>query len=119
MGKSYKDLIVWQKSYELCLLIYETTKSYPKCEQYGLINQLRRCAVSIPSNISEGYNRTHKGEYLQFLSIAYGSVAELETQLLISKDLGYCNKERFEKIQSLLIEVSKMLRSLMEAIRNG
>jgi len=119
MGKSYKDLIVWQKSYALCLLVYETTKVYPKSEQYGLINQLRRCAVSIPSNISEGYNRQHRGEYIQFLSIAYGSVAELETQLMLSKDLQYCPLDKYEKAQSLIIEVSKMLRALMESIRNA
>jgi len=119
MGKSYKDLIVWQKSYELCLLIYATTKSYPKYEQYGLTNQLRRCSVSIPSNIAEGYNRRHRGEYLQFLSIAYGSVAELETQMLLSRDLHYCTQEKYDAAQKLFIEVSKMLRALMESLKNG
>jgi four helix bundle protein len=82
-----------------------------------LINQLRRCAVSIPSNISEGYNRQHRGEYIQFLSIAYGSVAELETQTLLSKDLHYCTLDKNEKIQSLTVEVSKMLRALTESIK--
>jgi four helix bundle protein len=119
MGKSYKDLTVWQKSYALCLLVYGITKAFPKNEQYGLISQLRRCSVSIPSNIAEGYNRRHRGEYVQFLSIAYGSVAELETQMLLSRDLHYCPQEKYDIAQNLVIEVSKMLRALMESLKNG
>ena len=85
MGVStYKDLSVWQKSMQLCEDIYLVTKNFPPNEQYGLISQIRRCSVSIPSNIAEGFLRGHKSEYKQFLRIAYGSGAELETQLLIA-----------------------------------
>ena len=87
--KSFKDLIVWQKSYKLVLEIYKMTKGFPKTETYGLSQQMRRAAISIPSNIAEGYGRKHKAEYNQFLSIAYGSLLELETQYLLSIDLKY------------------------------
>jgi four helix bundle protein len=85
--KSYKELIAYQKSYELVLHIYRITRSFPKEEVYGMTSQIRRAAVSIPSNISEGYMRGSK-EYIQFLKIALGSAAELETQLSLSKDLA-------------------------------
>jgi len=78
--RSFKDLIVWQKSYKLVLEIYKMTKGFPKTEIYGLSQQMRKASVSIPSNIAEGYGRKHKAEYKQFLSIAYGSLLELETQ---------------------------------------
>lgn len=78
---SYKDLIVWQKSFELCLLIYRITKEFPKEELYGIVSQMRRAALSIPSNIAEGFSRHRKLEYIQFLHISFGSAAELETQL--------------------------------------
>ena len=77
--QSFKDLIVWQKAYRLVLEIYKITKDFPKYEMYGLAQQMRRAAVSIPSNIAEGYGRKHKAEYRQFLSVAYGSLLELET----------------------------------------
>jgi len=78
--KSFKELIVWQKAYQLVLEIYKTTKDFPKSETFGLAHQMRRAAVTIPSNIAEGYNRKNRVEYHQFLSVAYGSLAELETQ---------------------------------------
>lgn len=77
--QSFKDLIVWQKAYRLVLEIYKITKDFPKYEMYGLAQQMRRAAVSIPSNIAEGYGRKHKAEYRQFLPVAYGSLLELET----------------------------------------
>ncbi|MCX5697066.1 MAG: four helix bundle protein, partial [Candidatus Omnitrophica bacterium] len=87
--KSFKDLIVWKKAYTLVIEIYRVSKVFPKDEIYGLSQQMRRCSVSIPSNIAEGYGRYFDKEYKQFLSIAYGSLCELETQYLLSIDLGY------------------------------
>jgi four helix bundle protein len=103
---SFKELLVWQKSYELTKEVYKLSEKLPNKEQFGLQSQIRRCAVSIPSNISEGKNRKTKNDYLHFLRIAYGSVAELQTQLLLLSDL-YSIKS--ELCDSLVIEVSKML----------
>ncbi len=114
---SYKDLIVWKKSYELSILIYKLTKKFPKDEVYGLTSQIRRCAVSIPSNIAEGYSRYRKLEFAHFLQISFASGAELETQILISKDLNYISQSEFDEVSSLLIEVMKMLNSLMSKVR--
>ena len=112
---SFKDLIVWQKSYELVLEIYKMTGSFPKSEIYGLSQQMRRAAVSIPSNIAEGYGRKHKTEYNQFLSIAYGSLLELETQFLLAMDLNYISKN--QTIEKLLKEVGSMLYRMLHPIR--
>jgi four helix bundle protein len=90
--KSFKDLIVWQKAYRLVLEVYKITKTFPRSETYGLTQQIRRAAISLPSNIAEGYGRKHKAEYQQFLSIAYASLLELETQYLLSLDLNYIDK---------------------------
>ncbi|MDO8302205.1 MAG: four helix bundle protein [Sedimentisphaerales bacterium] len=106
-AKSFKDLIVWQKAYKLVLKIYKVTVGFPKFETYGLAQQIRRAAVSIPSNIAEGYCRKHSAEYKQFLSIAYASLAEVETQYLLSIDLGYINQSPI--IAGLLKEVGSML----------
>ena len=109
--KSFKDLIVWQKSYKLVLEIYKITKEFPKFEMYGLSQQTRKAAVSIPSNIAEGYGRKHKAEYRHFLSIAYGSLSESETQYLLSNDLEYTKKS--ETIDILLKEVGSMLYRML------
>ena len=119
MIKSYKDLIVWQKAFELSLLVYKATHRFPKEELYGLVSQLRRCAVSIPSNIAEGYCRSRRLEYIQFLQIAFASGAELETQLLIAKELGYFTGKSYESASSLLIEVMKMLNSLIRKLKSS
>ena len=113
--KSFKDLIVWQKAYRLVLEIYKITKDFPKSETYGLAQQMRRAAVSLPSNIAEGYGRRHKTEYKQSLSIAYGSLSELETQYLLSIDLGYTKKS--DIIENLLKEVGSMLYRMIYPIR--
>ena len=97
MLKNYKELKVWEKSYQLCLEIYRTSEKFPKHEIYGLISQIRRAALSIPSNIAEGYGRKTTPEYLRSLYIAYGSVCELETQILLSGDLGYLNEISLSK----------------------
>ena len=113
--KSFKDLIVWQKAYRLVLEVYRITKDFPKSEIYGLAQQMRRAAISLPSNVAEGYGRRHKTEYKQFLSIAYGSLSELETQYLLSVDLGYTKKS--EIIENLLKEVGSMLYRMIYPIR--
>ena len=99
MLKNYKELKVWQKSYQLCVKIYSTTKNFPKDERYGLTSQTRRAVVSIPSNIAEGYGRKTTPDYLKSLYIAYGSICELKTQILVSGDLGYI---QYNDIKELL-----------------
>ena len=98
MISSYKNLHVWQKGMKLCEDIYLVTKQFPTTEMYGLISQIRRCCVSIPSNIAEGNARGSKLEYKHFLSIAFASAAELETQLILSKRIGYIKERDFEKL---------------------
>ena len=111
--KSYKELIVWQKSMDLVNEIYLLTSKFPKEEIYGIISQMRRAAVSIPSLVAEGYGRKSKNEYRQFYSIAYGSALELETQTLIAKSLKFARTEDFLKVDSLLDEVLRMLNSML------
>lgn len=115
--KSYKDLVVWQKSIELVKEIYKTTETMPKTEIYGLVSQMRRAAVSVPSNIAEGYKRKNLGEYIQFLSIADASAAELETQIIISRDL-YPETD-FSKSGNLLNEKQKMLFVIIKKLNDG
>ena len=111
--QSYKDLIAYQKGYKLALEVYQATKEYPKEEIYGLTSQMRRSAVSIPCNISEGYRRGHRKEYVQFLHMANGSCGELETLLSLSRDLDLIGKDVFDKLYQLQEEVSKLLRGLI------
>jgi four helix bundle protein len=118
MLKSYKELQVWQKSYQLCLHIYKTTRTFPSDEKYGISSQLRRAAVSIPSNIAEGYGRKSIKEYLQFLYIAYGSLSELETQILLSGDLGYINKAVLEQTEKDTGDIERMLKALIKSLEN-
>ncbi|HVF69642.1 MAG TPA: four helix bundle protein [Xanthomonadales bacterium] len=115
---SFKDLTVWQKSMDLTEDIYQITIKFPKDEIYGLTSQIRRCSVSIPSNIAEGFLRGHTAEYRQFLRVAYGSGAELETQLLIALRIGYIKKEEFKEVNALLIEVMKMLNKLLSVLNS-
>ena len=118
MLKNYKELKVWQKSYKLCLHIYKVTKRFPKDEMYGLTSQIRRSAVSIPSNIAEGYGRKTTTEYVRFLYIAYGSVCELETQTMLCGDLGYVGKEKLQKLAAKIEEVERMLKALIKSLEN-
>ena len=106
---TYKDLIVWEKSVLLIKSIYMVTKKFPREELYSLTDQIRRAAISIASNIAEGYGRKSHREYLQFYSIAYGSALEVEAQLIISKELGFILNTDFDKINPLLTEIIKML----------
>ncbi len=117
MIHSYKDLIVWQKSVELVKEVYKATNKFPSKETFGLTSQIRRSVVSIPSNIAEGFVRRNRAEYRQFLYIAFGSGAELETQLLIAKELEYLNEEEYSPIQLLLTEIMKMLNSMLTKLR--
>lgn len=115
--KSYKDLIVWKKSMRLVMRVYELTKLFPPSELYGIVLQMRKAVVAIPSNIAEGYARQHGLEYIQFLAIAYSSVAELETQLIIAEKLGYGDGSFYPESYSLLDETSCMLHSMMGRLR--
>ena len=110
--KSYKELIVWQKAILLVKEVYLVTESFPNSERYGLTSQIRRSAVSIPSNIAEGYGRRSSKEYSHFYAIAYGSSLELETQLYIARELGYISAEKYEEVSLLLTEVLKMLNKM-------
>lgn len=115
--KSYKELIIWQKSIELVKEVYILTDKFPKSELYGITFQMRKAAVAIPSNIAEGYGRKSSKEYSQFYSIAYGSALELETQLIISKKLGFASENDFIKADQLLEEVSRMLNSMTSKMK--
>lgn len=118
MLKNYKELIVWQKAYHLCVEICKSTKDFPKEERYGLTAQLRRAAVSVPSNIAEGYGRKTTPEYIQALYVAYGSNCELETQILLAGDLGYFKTESFEKLKKDIGDIERMLKALIKALEN-
>jgi four helix bundle protein len=111
-------LKVWQRSYELCIDIYKITKGFPKEETYGLTSQIRRSAVSVPSNIAEGYGRKTTSDYIRSLYIAYGSNCELETQILLSGDLGYIEAGELKKLQDGIGEVERMLKALIKALEN-
>ena len=104
---TYKELVVWQKSIQLVVLIYKLTAVFPKEELYGIVSQMRRCTVSIPSNIAEEWARKNRGEFINFISISSGSAAELETQLIISEQLEYGDSKIRETCDSLLLEVKK------------
>jgi four helix bundle protein len=106
------------KSYQLCLEVYRITKGFPKVEIYGLISQMRRAALSVPSNIAEGYGRKTLSDYLRFLFIAYGSVCELETQIMLSGDLGYFNENQLSKFREEVKEVERMLQALIKSLEN-
>jgi len=111
---NYKELKVWQKSMDLVELVYKLTSSFPKEEKYGIISQIQRSAISIPSNIAEGAGRNSNKEFRQFLSIANGSSNELSTQLHLSIRIGYANENDLIKIFELLIEIQKMNFTLIK-----
>ena len=119
MGKllSYKDLIVWQKAKALAIAVYELTEQFPKSEIYGITSQMRRCSISIPSNIAEGRRRESRKDFCQFVRIAYGSGAELETQIEIVKELSLGKNIDFKKVDGLLQEVMKMLNTMSSSLQ--
>jgi len=114
---SYRNLIVWQKSVALVTDIYTLTKSFPQEEKFGIVSQLNRASVSIPSNIAEGWGRESSKNYLQFLRISRGSLMETETLLEISKNLNYINESEFKAISDNIEEVSKILQGLIKSIQ--
>jgi len=118
MLKNYKELKVWQKSYQLCLEIYQLTAGFPMDEKFGLTSQIRRCAVSVPSNIAEGYGRKTTADYIKFLYIAYGSNCEMETQIMLSGDLDYIDKPVMKRIIDDINEVERMLKALIKSLEN-
>ena len=113
---NFKELIVWQKSIALVRAVYTLTKCFPSEEKFGLISQIRRCAVSIPSNIAEGQARRTTGDFIRFISNAEGSLAECETQLIISVELGYCEQADAETGFGLMVEIRKMLNALRRVL---
>lgn len=112
--KTHNDLDVWKRSIELVTEIYTITKSFPKDELYGLVNQIRRAAVSIPSNIAEGAARKNTKEFIQFLYIALGSISELETQIIISQKLSYLDQTKSNKLLKEVIQIISMLLGLIK-----
>lgn len=119
MSKHYKDLAAWQKAVALVELVYAATAEFPKREVYGLANQMRRAAVSVPSNIAEGQARFSKRDFRHFLRASRGSVAELETQVLIAQRLKYIDHTSAETILSSINEVSRILSGLISSISLG
>ncbi|HLA94368.1 MAG TPA: four helix bundle protein [Pyrinomonadaceae bacterium] len=113
---SYKSLIVWQKSILLVKNIYILTAKFPGEEKFGLVSQMRRAAVSIPSNIAEGQARRTTPDFIRFISMAEGSLAELDTQLTISVELGYCSQDQTNDCGSLKDEIRKMLNALRRTL---
>jgi four helix bundle protein len=116
MISTHRNLDVWKKSIDFVTTIYKTTESFPKSEIYGLTSQIRRSAVSIPSNIAEGATRKSKIEFKQFLYIALSSAAELETQLIIANNLNYINVHEFESVLEKLYAISRMTQGLIKTI---
>jgi four helix bundle protein len=111
-SRSYRDLEVWKLSVELVKEIYRITGEFPPSEPYGLTNQIRRAAVSIPANIAEGQARSSSKEFKQFLSVAFGSAAELETHLIIAKEINFLSEEKFHSLVDQLERIMKMVKSL-------
>lgn len=115
--KSFRDLIAWQEGHKLVLLVYKLTKTFPKEELFCLVNQMRRCAVSITSNIAEGFSRQGNKEKIQFYHVSLGSTTELQNQLLIARDLGYLNQALFNEATDQSILVHKLLNGLIKFLK--
>ena len=114
--ESHRDLIVWQKSMDLVDRVYSITRSFPSDERFGLTSQIRRAAISVPSNISEGHSHSSRNDYAQFVSIAKGSIMELETQLVIASRQLYISLDALKPVMSILNEVDRMLTSLRKKL---
>jgi four helix bundle protein len=115
--RTYRDLVVWQKSMELVESVYLLTAEFPNTEKFGLVCQIQRAAISVPANIAEGYGRTHRGDYLHHLSIAKGSFFELETHLLLAVRLHLVSRETLIPIWRLSQEVGKLLTNLIRSLK--
>lgn len=118
MVQSFRDLLVWQRAMQMCIAIYRLTKDFPRDEAYGLTSQIRRAAVSVPSNIAEGHGRLGTGEYRQFLGIARGSNSELQTQLEIARALGCGESKLIDQAEALSFEVGKMISGILNAFKD-
>jgi four helix bundle protein len=116
MIQSFRDLQIWQKSMQLAVTVYGLTRDFPREELYGLTSQIRRAAVSVPSNIAEGQRRLNLGEFKQFLGIARGSNCELQTQLEIARALGFGNSDLLNQADGLSHEVGKMIYAFLESL---
>lgn len=114
--QSFRDLIAWQKSVALCSHVYAVTKMFPSDEKFGLISQLQRASVSVPSNIAEGYARDTTRDYIKFLWIAHGSLAEVETQLVVASNLNYLRSETYESLLADVHEIGRILRALIRSL---
>lgn len=114
--ESYRDLIVWQRGIQVCTAIYSLTRSFPREEIYGLTNQLRRCSVSVPSNIGEGYGRGSRDQYKHFLGIARGSNLELQRQLVIARALNFGTQDAIEAAEQMSFEVGRMLTAMLQKL---
>jgi len=112
--KSFTDLDAWKEGHKLVLLVYRVTKTFPKDEVFGLVSQMRRCAVSITSNIAEGFSRQSYKEKVQFYSMTQGSVTELQNQLVVARDVGYITKEEFQEIAGQSVKVHKIVNGLIK-----
>ena len=117
--ETHKDLRVWQQSIEMVTSIYKMTKAFPKDEIFGLVSQMRRAAVSVPSNIAEGYARGTDKEKLHFLRISSSSMSEIETQLMLSLNLGYIGQETYNELSEQITSVWKQLNALISSIKKG
>ncbi|QVL31535.1 four helix bundle protein [Telmatocola sphagniphila] len=117
--KDFRSLLVWQKSHDLALKIYRATSEFPKTELYGLTSQLRRAVVSIPSNIAEGCGRGSEADFARFLQLSMGSASEVEYQILLGKDLALLSETEYFRLNSAIVEVKRMLSSLIAKIRKG
>ncbi len=115
--KSYRDLLVWQKGVNLAVECYRLTDHFPKSELYGLTNQMRRAAVSVPSNVAEGSERQHTPEFIQHVSISCGSIAELDTQVEIARRLQFVDEQQVQRFYAQADEVGRMLNSLRRSLR--
>ncbi len=115
--RGYRDLLAWQRAYELTLQVYRGTATWPREELYGLTSQIRRAAVSVAANIAEGYDRSSRNEYIHFLSIARGSLAEVETFILLARDLGYMPPDNADALIELQDEAGKLLRGLARSVQ--
>jgi len=118
-ARDYHDLLVWQKGMALAKHIYTLTRAFPDTEKFGLVTQMRRAAVSVPSNIAEGQAHYTTGEFIQFLSHAAGSISELDTQLQLSIELGLCADAKVKEAKSLIIELRKMITALRRKLRES
>ncbi|WP_271784343.1 four helix bundle protein [Aquimarina algiphila] len=114
--RDFKELKVWKKSHELCLLIYDVTKQFPNEEKFGIVSQIRRASVSVPTNISEGCGHDSNNEFKRYLRIASGSISEVEYLLILSKDLNYISNEQWSNLSDEVISIKKMLFNLVKAI---